>query len=652
MRVHFGVLLAVVCGVLSIGAAQANAALDPCKRASTSSRSCATLTVPLDRSGAVPGTVKLRIERQKAKRAVRPPLFLLAGGPGESAIEAFDSETVEGIVGTEARSRDVVVMDLRGTGRSGRLECPGVDLLATKPNDVAACAARIGARRDFYSSIDHADDIDAVRVALGAERIALYAVSRGTYTAQVYARRYSDRVDRLALDSVVGPEGVDAFQRSTMAATPEAVASGCGRRCRRFLPDPGATVTWIAARIERRPVKGYVVDRQGRRRPAQIDALGLLDFLVAYPAIGGDLPALLAALARGDSAPLLKAQALQRSLLAIGEELKGYSDGAAVASLCSDSQLPWSAATPVDARRSAAAAAAGVLPSDAFSPFGRRTALANRLLELCLGWPSSQRLKPVLGPLPDVPALVLAGGAAADTPVSDARAVVTLLPRAELMVVPGTGSDLLAESDSGCVGRGLRRFLAGGVAGRCGRMLGDSAGALPPPPTSLHDLRPRGAKGRPGRTVAAVQMTAVEAFRGLLIASLLAFAEEEGNVAKGFMPRVGALRAGSYEGTARGFVLRRASHVPGVRVDGRVRMSLKRPRVRASFRITGRAAARGRLRLRGGALAGTVGGRAIRVRFGLLERALGFRSARSSVLGSMSNRAGSSLHFQPWWRTS
>lgn len=646
-----GVLLAVVGGTLSIGAAEASAALEPCKRAS-SGRSCATLAVPLDRSGAVPGTIRLRIERQKAKRSTRPPLFMLAGGPGQSAIDAFDSETVDGVVGTESRSRDIVVMDLRGTGRSGPLACPGLGLLSTKSVDVAACAAKIGPRRDFYSSVDHADDIEAVRGALGAERIALSASSQGTYVAQVYARRYPDRVDRLVLDSVVGPEGIDAFQRSSMAAVPEALESSCGRRCRRFLPDPGATAASVAARLDRGPLKGYLVDGHGRRRPAEIDASGMLDLVVAYPLLADDLPASIASSARGDLAPLLRAQALLRRLLSSSVEAEGSSGAAAIATLCADIQLPWDAAVPLDGRRAAAAAAANALPPSAFAPFGRRTALTSRVLDLCLGWPTPRRPKPVLGPLPDVPALLLAGGADADTPVSDARALQGLLPRAELVVVPGAASGVI-EVNGECAGRAVRRFLAGGVAGRCGRGPGDDAGAPPPPPMSLRDLRPRGAKGRAGRTVAAVQMTAVEGFQALLTASFLALAEGEGEGAKGFVLRAGALRSGSYVDTAGGFALRRATHVPGVRVDGRVRMTgSERPRARATFAVTGRAAVRGRLALRGETLTGTLGGRPIRARFRLLERALGIRSAERSVLGAWSGSSGSWAAAPPWWRPS
>ncbi len=622
MSLRLGALLAIVGGTLSISAAEASAALEFCERAS-SGRSCATLTVPLDRSGTVPGTVKLRIERQKARRSTRPPLFLIADGPGESATGAFDSEAVEELVGTEARSRDIVVMDLRGTGGSGLLNCPVLQRASAKPADVTACAVKLGPGRDFYSSVDMAHDIDAVRDALGAERIAIYGVSHGTYLAQVYARSYPSRVDRLVLDSIVGPNGVDALQRSSMAAVPSALESICGKRgCRRFMRDPGGTVTRLAERLDRRPLRGYVVDRWGRRHRATIDGEGLMELASLYPLVLGPFPAAVAAAVQGDSAPLLRVRSDFVRYLRLGTTVpvRDSSTTSAIARLCADTALPWSATTPLEGRRAAVAALIDALPADAFAPFGRRIASASHVLGMCLGWPSSSRMAASLGPMPDVPALLLSGGADVSTPLADARALQALLPRSQLMVVPGAGHGVI-EWEAECAGPAVRRFLAGGKAGGCP---GSTGVHSPPPPTSLKGLRPTGPRGRAGRTVTAVKLTIVDGLQSLLMAAFLDVAKRKGE-AGGRMPRTGGLRGGSYVANGRGFVLRRGSLVPGVRISGSVRF-VRSSRARGSFQVTGKAAARGRLSLRGEVLRGTVGGRAVRVRFFLLERAFGIRS--------------------------
>jgi pimeloyl-ACP methyl ester carboxylesterase len=641
MRNRIGAVLVAATGALAFGATEAGAQLGFCDRAGNG-RSCATLTVPLDRSGAAPGTVKLRIERRKAKRAVRPPLFLIAD-PGQSATSSFDSEVVDDLFGTEARSRDIFVMDLRGTGGSGALRCPALQRAlpgTTDMGSVAACAAALGPRRDFYSAVDMADDIDAVRAALGAERIALYGTSYGTYVAQVYARRHPTRVDRLVLDSVVGPTGLDAFGRSSLAALPRAVESICGRRgCRRFMRDPGAVVTRLAARLEGRPLVGYVVDRRGRRQRATIDGQGLLELASVYPLVGNDLPAAVAAASRGDSAPLLRAQADLAWLLRIGlavERARDNSMATAFATRCSDTAFPWTPTTALAARRVAVVAVADSLPQSDFAPFGRRTALSGALLDGCLEWPSSPRPAAALGPLPDVPALLLAGGADVGSPVADAQAVQALLPRSELLVVPGV-SQSMTEWESGCAGRALRRFLAGGTAGRCGRPLPDVAGAIPPPPpTALRQLRKRGAPGRAGRTVTAVQRTLVDGFRALFFASFVELALREGKVDPDRPIRTGALRGGSYIATRKAFGLRRASTIPGVRVSGTLREA--GPAVlRGSLTVRGRAAAHGRVKLTRRALSGTLGGRSFRVRFSFIERALGIApsAARQAAIARL-----------------
>jgi pimeloyl-ACP methyl ester carboxylesterase len=100
----------------------------------------------------------------------------------------------------------LVAVDGRGTGGSGPLRCPMLlpaHLEATAP--AAECAKALGPRRDFYGTADHAEDLEAVRAALGYDSVALYGVSYGTELALAYALAHPGRVDRLLLDSVSLP---------------------------------------------------------------------------------------------------------------------------------------------------------------------------------------------------------------------------------------------------------------------------------------------------------------------------------------------------------------------------------------------------------------------------------------------------------------
>src|SRR5207244_2211985 len=101
----------------------------------------------------------------------------------------------------------LIAFDPRGTGRSGVLRCPELqaDPSASPAREqalVAKCATEIGSSRSFYSTRDHADDIDAVRQALGVDKVSLWGTSYGTQLSVAYALTYPTHVARLLLDSV------------------------------------------------------------------------------------------------------------------------------------------------------------------------------------------------------------------------------------------------------------------------------------------------------------------------------------------------------------------------------------------------------------------------------------------------------------------
>src|SRR5207253_9702118 len=162
---------------------------------------------PLDRSGGTPGTVSLYVERLGPAGTPRGVMFLIAGGPGQASAGAFDLASNAGQWRDQYPGYTLIAFDPRGTGRSGLLRCPELqsDPFAEPKREqalVAKCATEIGPSRAFYSSRDHVDDIDAVRRALGVDKIALWGVSYGTQLSVAYALTYPSHVERLLLDSV------------------------------------------------------------------------------------------------------------------------------------------------------------------------------------------------------------------------------------------------------------------------------------------------------------------------------------------------------------------------------------------------------------------------------------------------------------------
>lgn len=605
MRVRQLVLVALGAGAVSSGvAASAGAAAPPsrCTDAPQTRTLCARVTVPLDRGGVVPGTVGLRVKLLPpvASGAGSTPVLALAGGPGQAAVPLLDA--FASVLRPLLRTRDLVVFDQRGTGGSGRLRC---DALATAsgslPAAVERCAGELGARRTAYTTAASVEDVEAVRTALGAERLIVFAASYGTKLALAYAAAYPQRVERLVLDSVVLPEGVDPFQRSTLAAIPRVMRAICRDRGCRFTRDPAADVAALAQRLAHGPLHGRALDGRGtphRLRLTEADLLTLLldgDF---DRFVRAGLPAAVHDAAAGDPAPLLRIEARVAEAGAV--TTSDDSDAVYVATTCQDGQVPWAAGTPTAARPAAVDAAFAAIAASAFLPFHAAAVRALGTTDLCRGWPESPIPQPV-PPLPPTPTLILSGDADLRTPREDALGLAARLPGAQLLEVPDVSHGVVFSDLSGCAQRALAAFAAGSAVRACP----DPGSAVPPLPAAPPRLaavpRVRGVPPRAGRTVAATLLTLDDATTQLLA-----------QLASSGRPRpFGGLRAGSASvSVGRGLLLRGYAYVPGVRVSGLI------PVRDAPFalRVGGRAAVHGRLVVSRGGVTGVLGG--VRVRLG------------------------------------
>jgi pimeloyl-ACP methyl ester carboxylesterase len=569
-------------------------------------RSCALLDVPLDRSARVPGTVTLHVERDAATRATEPAIFLLAGGPGQSATSAFPGVAVFDLLGRIQRRRDVVVFDQRGTGRSGVLRCrrleraDGLDELGPAAE---ACAASLGAARAFYTTRDSVADLEALRSAMGYDRIALVGVSYGTKVALAYARAYPARVERLVLDSVVALDGPDPLERDTFAAVPRALHALCRRGCARFTRDPLRDLERLVARVARNAVRGTVVTPGGRRRRLRLtrgDLAQLIEVTDVDDDVASRVPAAVRSALSGDPARLLKLAGAGPTETE-DQDPKEFSAATYAATLCEELDLPWDRTAPPDQRRAQAEQRVAALDPAVFAPFDPQTALEALSLKLCQRWPAASEAPASPGSaLPDVPVLLFAGERDLRTPVEVARRVAAGFPHARLVRVSGAGHSVLGTS--GCTTRALQLFFGGRTPAR--RCSIRSPALRAPDPRSLRHVRAAPElPGRAGRTLAAVRLTLGEVnaeFRRDF--PLRSF-------------RIGGLRGGAYRYDADRDVLRLLSfeYVPGVKVSGRI-TDIYEEGVAATLRISGRAAASGTLRLRRRSLSGTIGGRPVRTR--------------------------------------
>lgn len=551
---------------------------------------CAELTVPLDRSGEVPGEVRLSIERVRngtAKRA-SGAVFALAGGPGQagsSVAEAFNADLF-GAIG----ARDLIVVDQRGTGRSGALDCPELDgAPSDRPADArtAICARRLGARRSFYTTEDTVADLEAVRAALGIERITLYGVSYGTKVALTYAARHPEHVERLVLDSVVDPAGQSPFDLDSFAALPAVLDEMCRGECDGVTGSLSADVAALAARM---PIRGPVVDPSGRRVTRTVTARDLYGRIRAGDTLAEarvDYPGAIRAALDGDPAPLVRLEHGGRLGAAAVTSRRSFADVLSftlqAATLCEEAPLPWERFAAPAERDAQARAAAEAVPDAAFAPFHREVALfpdANNLLLQCRRWPAAplRAAPPALGELPDVPALVLGGREDVRTPLAIGERVAAAFPRGQVVAVPKTGHSVLA--GAACAREAVERFFADRPLGDPCAGLRRSVSIRPVPPASL-DAVPGGSLAK--RTLAAVRLTLRD------LRALTAFGTRRG----------GGLRAGAYVAGRDGVRLRGFSYVPGVALSGRVAVGGRRS---GPLRVGGGAATPLTVRLRDGKL--------------------------------------------------
>jgi pimeloyl-ACP methyl ester carboxylesterase len=618
-------VLAAATAVLLVPAPAAEAELR-FKRCEAFLFPCARLSVPLDRTGVVPGRVSLFVGRVRAsRRPSRGALFAFAGGPGQSASDSFGGDGV-GVLGPALRRRDLIVFDQRGTGRSGLLRCPALESskLFDAGSAAGRCARRLGARRHHYTSRASVEDIEAIRRELGIPRITLFGTSYGVRVALGYALTYPGNVERLVLDSVVDPAGQDPLYRHSLAATPRVLRALCRSRCRAFTRDPVADLEQLVDRIAARTLRGYVVDRRGHRRRARLSRGELFLILLtgdADPALRGAFPGAVRAALDGDTAPLLR---LKRRAISVTAPPPPHVFSAAVfaATTCEESPLPWPRTTPPDPveRRRYTEAAVSSTPSGAFRPFDRGAALENDLLRLCERWaaaPAAPDFGP--GPLPDVPVLLLAGEDDLRTPVETARRVAGMFPRAQLVVAPDTGHSALGSDPSSCTIRAVARFFRDQRVGRPCRRRPRVFPALAPPPRRLRQVPPAsGTRGIRGRALRALAMTVRDVSQDA--PTQLVLDPRDPDFARG-----GGLRGGRYRIDGDFTLhLRRVAFVPGVRVSGRLRR-FEDARQSGRLRLSGPATPDGALRVSGRRVVGRLGGQRVR---GSLLASPGLRGSR------------------------
>lgn len=559
---------------------------------------CSRVDVPLDRTGVVPGTVSLYVETLPALGTPRGAMFVIAGGPGQGSAHVFGlgSPSVAANYRYLFPGYTLVAYDDRGTGDSGVLRCPALQTTVTidpEPDIAAACAESLGPQRDFYSTHEHAEDLEAVRQALGVDKVALWGTSYGTKLALAYALAHPDHVERLLLDSVVPPER-DTYETSVLQALPGTLSAFCaGGICRSATSDFAGDVVALANRFAAKPTQAKVLQTNGKKKTDRINGLAVLSLVIGAdlsPGLAAALPAAAHAARLGNLQPLLRLLELElKGSIVPDEEL---SWGLYAATVCRDGPFPWQPDTPIADRPALLAAAINALPPGSLGPFGTWAA-SNGNATLCAQWPvpaGGAALGP--GPLPDVPVLAVSGGFDMRTPTTGAIDVVARFRQGRLLVVPGVGHSVL--SSSLCALLAVRDW-----------MLGNQPPASCERPKQLVDVvpaYPAAVPARPKKTASPAQTLAI-ASQALRDAEAIWLMSSTGD-------RIAGVYSGKLVSSQRGFTLARYSVTAGVELTGKLRVSGSGSPVKFEGAVTvgGRSAASGLLGISANKVAGTLGG--------------------------------------------
>ena len=408
---------------------------------------CSTLVVALDHSGRTPGDLRLAVSAADNADAPKGVLVALTGGPGQGGVDFVPRSRVR----MRALLHDyrLVMFDQRGTGAAA-LRCPALqravgtsDLTVPPPGSVEACARTLGPGRRFYSTADTVADLEALRVALGADKLTLDGVSYGTFVAERYAMAHPDRVAKLVLDSVVPAAGLDGLEVDGLRETARVLRVVC--RAEHCPGDPAADLAAVV-RARHDGVGGPVID----------------DTLVALSVGAPSFPGVLAALREARAGHV---QHLERLVRVVRRAQRApaqvLSQGLHAATLCADTRSPWGGASaPLAGREAALSKAAAAAPDPA--PYDRATIVGNGYAQLCLRWPPTPAPPaPHMGDLPPVPTLLLAGDRDLSTPLPWAREQAAHTPQGRLVVVHGAGHSVQSRAPGGEGRRAAQRFLLG-----------------------------------------------------------------------------------------------------------------------------------------------------------------------------------------------
>lgn len=359
------------------------------------------------------------------------PLVFFAGGPGDSVIHA--AAGIAQFFAPLRAERDIVLIDVRGTGESSPLNCPelqgraGVqsfldDFLPTAA--VERCRKQLEQDRDLtrYTSAEIVDDVAEVLAALSYGPANLVGVSYGTMAVQTYMRRHPQAVRTAVLIGVLSPDekGPLEFARYAQASL-EGWFAECAAdaACAAAFPNLAQDFALVLKRLSVAPVTVEVRDPgTGQPIPVRLTRDGFgqtVRYMLYEVSTSLALPFEVHRAAAGDFLPIAE------TAFNLASNLAGLADGLYISVTCAEEM-------PLIRPEEIAPAVAGTFLGD-FRIRQQRAA--------CAVWPERKVGKETNEPLrSNVPTLLLSGERDPVTPPASAAHVASFLPQSLHVVAP------------------------------------------------------------------------------------------------------------------------------------------------------------------------------------------------------------------------
>ena len=440
------------------GPSQAAQKLRPCQaNGVTGEVLCGTYEVYENREARSGRKISLNILvlRASSPSPASDPLFVFAGGPGQAAIDGAPGYAQ--IFAPLRGTRDIVLIDQRGTGRSNPLNCELGDLneivqalfAGSLPAEgLRACRRRLEQKADlrFYTTPVAVDDIDEVRAWLGYERINIYGSSYGSRAALVYLKRHPRHV-RAVVIKAVAPENYKnpLYNPRDAQSSLDRLIADCARdaACAKAFPDLGLDVRKVLDGLANSPVSIRVPDAAGGAATEVVITrdvfAGALRRALMDPNAQRGIPATVQKALAGDFKNFAAFLAPFRTVA------KSFSLGMNLSVICAED-------VPVISAREVERETGGTF-------LGGK--LVRGLIKVCREWPRGKLPKNFYAPTrSDLPVLIISGRLDPDTPPEWGQEVGKHLPNSLHLVLEGM-SHL---SPPACAWEIINQFISSGSA--------------------------------------------------------------------------------------------------------------------------------------------------------------------------------------------